>query len=280
MPSPIARSLPVAADRRAFQDVEAAARFCTFRLTGIGAGGRRVSHDGRPVSHANLPGQSTLDLASENSQALAHAPMFASVTPLNADLTTSGTSGASASSCPADPPSPSGWRRHPSRLAPVGMGDTPDAGHEQRLAIVDAPGSCALEPGACGAIGAQRAEMLREGRERRQAPEQDRLGVTHGRPVRAEEREAAAFGDREPARGDGVQVLVRGAGLHGRDLLHARHAAHAALDQLGTRRTERGGLQDAVEASRAVLGRPFHQRLSAGSWPEARVYWRSRISAQ
>ena len=23
-----------------------------------------------------------------------------------------------------------------------------------------------------------------------------------------------------------------------------------------------------------------HQRLSAGSWPEARVYWRSRISAQ
>src|SRR5262249_61724496 len=104
---------------------------------------------------------------------------FASVTPLNADLTTSGTSGASASSCPADPPSPSGRRRHPSRLAPVRMGDAPDAGHEERLAIVDAPGSCALEPGACSAIGVQRAEMLREGRERRQAPEQDRLGVTH-----------------------------------------------------------------------------------------------------
>src|SRR5262245_31767251 len=135
------------------------------------------------------------------------------------------------------------------------MGDAPDAGYEQRLAIVDAPGSCALEPGACGAIGVQRAEMLREGRERRQAPEQDRFGVTHGRPVRAQEREAAAFGDREPARGDGVKVLVRGTGLHGRDLLHARHPAHATFDQLGTRRTERGGLQDAVETSRAVLRR-------------------------
>jgi hypothetical protein len=55
-----------------------------------------VSH----VSHANLPGHSTIDPARENSQALAHALIllhvqamvngFASVTPLNADLTTSG----------------------------------------------------------------------------------------------------------------------------------------------------------------------------------------------
>src|SRR5262249_59157835 len=75
MPSRRSRDVPVVADRRAFQDVEAAARFCTFRSTRIVAGGPRVSHDTRFVSHANLPGYSTLDLARENAQALAHAPI-------------------------------------------------------------------------------------------------------------------------------------------------------------------------------------------------------------
>src|SRR5262249_62359381 len=75
MPSRRSRDVPVVADRRAFQDVEAAARFCTFRSTRIVAGGPRVSHDTRFVSHPNLPGYSTLDLARENAQALAHAPI-------------------------------------------------------------------------------------------------------------------------------------------------------------------------------------------------------------
>src|SRR5262249_26411848 len=155
-----------------FQDVEAAARFCTFRLTRIVAGRpARVARHTLCVScespwlldprsgegefsgngsrtHRELATPSRVfgsdcpsTVATPQTDVQAMVNGFASVTPLNADLTTSGTSGASASSCPADPPSPSGRRRHPSRLAPVGMGDAPDAGHEQRLAIVDAPGS-------------------------------------------------------------------------------------------------------------------------------------------
>src|SRR5262249_62319343 len=61
--------------------------------------------------------------------------------------------------------------------------------------------------------------------------------------------------DVEPARGEGVEVLLGGSCLHGRDLLEAREAADAPVDQLRARRGERRGLEDAIEAARAVLRR-------------------------
>src|SRR5438445_728343 len=74
--------------------------------------------------------------------------------------------------------------------------------------------------------------MAGDVRERRHAPDDDRLGVAHRGPVGADEPETEPLGHGLPVRRDGVEVVVDGPRPQRRDLLQARPPADVPVDQL------------------------------------------------
>src|SRR5207249_3228355 len=173
---------------------------------------------------------------------------------------------AASGSSPARARGPRPGRASPSRagrsaaprgafLLPVRVHHTPRARDEERLAVVGAPAARFGGPRAGLGRARKVAQVADVAAERRQAPEEDGLGVAHRRAPGAREREAAAGRHREPARLDRLEVRIGRPGHDGRDLLDEGTAADTPAHELRARRAVRRRLEDAVEAARAEPGR-------------------------